>query len=486
MINQGEKKLLELGVGIVYSPMIESWLEDSYELVTVVEIEPQTLWRYSPNRKQPYKVIESAIERVKNLPQHKIVHGVGFPVGGSIIPDMRHITPLVEVIQTLNADWASEHLSFNVANELERNFNTGFLLPPLLTHRGVEAAVKSIQQISTQLPVSFAVETGVNYLQPIPGELSDGAFVAAVSNNADCNILLDLHNIWSNEINGRQKVRDFLAEIPLERVIEIHLAGGMNYEGYWLDAHSGVIPEPLIDLASSIVPMLPNLKAIIFEILPDFIPQLGLKGICQQLEKLNQIWDNRSSQSDYDLSTDISAHTNLCISSKIEINKFDINNVSPSIWEKALGSLVINRECTEQLAHKLAEDPGIEIIRKLVWNFRAGMIVSNLKLSCRLLMLSKGDEFFQQLLDDFFSAYSPEIFASAEAEAFAVYLESIELNEQYLSEVITFELAAINSLIEEKEQTINLSYDPTQLLQPLTQGYLPHEVPRGNFQVQVV
>lgn len=481
---KGEEKLLELGVGIVYSPVIEPLLEDSLDLIQVIEIEPQTLWRYSPNEKQPYKIIGSIIERLKNFPQRKIVHGVGFPVGGSILPDLRHIPPLIQVIEALKADWASEHLSFNVASGLKGNFNTGFLLPPLLTDAGVKEAVKSIRQISAQLPVPFAVETGVNYLKPIPGELSDSAFVAAVSNNANCSILLDLHNIWSNERNGRQKVRDFLAEIPLERVLEVHLAGGMNYEGYWLDAHSGVIPESLLDLAASLIPQLPNLRAIIFEILPSFVPQLGLDGVHEQLEKLNQIWKQRSSKSDYNLSTKTFLQPS--IPTQIELNSFDIANVKPLVWEKALGALVIGKKSTEQLASKLAEDPGVVIMQKLVWNFRAGMIVDNLKLTCRLLMLSKGDEFFQQLLNDFFSSHSPEIFASAEAEAFAVYLETSELDVQYLPEVISFELAAIHSLIEEKEQTINLCYDPTLLLQPLTQGQLPSEMPKGNFQVKVV
>lgn len=484
MRNKGGKKSLGLGVGIVYSPVIEPLLEDAYDLVKVIEIEPQTLWRYSPSQKQPYKIIESTIERLQSLPQSKIVHGVGFPVGGSISPDMRHIPPLIRVIKTLNANWASEHLSFNVAKGLKGNFNTGFLLPSLLTDAGVEAAVKSIRKISTQLPVPFAVETGVNYLKPIPGELSDGAFVAAVSNTANCDILLDLHNLWSNERNGRQKVRDFLAEIPLERVVEVHLAGGMDYEGYWLDAHSGIIPEPLLELASSIISSLPNLRAIIFEILPSFIPQLGLDGIHEQLRKLNQIWEQRYSKSDYDLSTKTLEQPSS--SSKIELNTFDIANVKPLVWENALGSLVIGKEPRGLLASLLATDPGVSIMRKLVWNFRAGMIVETLKLTCRLLMLSKGDEFFQQLLNNFFSIYSPEIFASAEAEAFAAYLETSELDVQYLSEVMSFELAAIHSLIEEKEQTINLCYDPTLLLQPLTQGYLPNEVPRGKYQVKVV
>ena len=77
-----------------------------------------------------------------------------------------------------------------------------------------------------------------DYLRPRPGELGDGEFFAAVAEQADCGILLDLHNLWCNERDGRQPVRDVLAELRLERVWEVHLAGGEELVGYLLDAHS--------------------------------------------------------------------------------------------------------------------------------------------------------------------------------------------------------------------------------------------------------
>jgi uncharacterized protein len=68
--------------------------------------------------------------------------------------------------------------------------------------------------------------------------MPDGVFVGAVAESADCGILLDLHNVFANGVNGRQPVEDFLAQLPLDRVWEIHLAGGFDMEGLWLDAHS--------------------------------------------------------------------------------------------------------------------------------------------------------------------------------------------------------------------------------------------------------
>ena len=107
-------------------------------------------------------------------------------------------------------------------------YATGFLLPPLQTEQGPRAAARTIRQTGAALDLPLAVETGINYLRQQPWELSDGAFVARVSELADCDILLDLHNLWTNARNGRQCVADFLAEIPPQRIREIHLAGGSS------------------------------------------------------------------------------------------------------------------------------------------------------------------------------------------------------------------------------------------------------------------
>ena len=79
-------------------------------------------------------------------------------------------------------------------------------------------------------------------------------------------LLLDLHNIFANALNGRQTVDDFLSQVPRYRVWEIHLAGGFEMDGLWLDAHSGAIPDHPLAIARRVIPALPNLKAIIFEI----------------------------------------------------------------------------------------------------------------------------------------------------------------------------------------------------------------------------
>ena len=252
-------------------------------------------------------------------------------------PDPLQIPLFIKMVKELASPWASEHLSFNKSRNEYGTFNTGFLLPPLQTHEGVRYSINSIEQISQFLPVPFAVETGVNYLRRRSDELSDGEFVTKVVEGANCGIILDLHNLWTNEMNGRQSIEDFLRQIPLERVWEIHLAGGYEEDGYWIDAHSGEIPQKLIELSERLLLRFGNLHSIIFEIYPSFLHQIDHQVIRKQLGILWKLWNMRKSA----VSLDCHRHSsnedyNQKISSTGESH-------TPEDWENVLGGLVVGR-----------------------------------------------------------------------------------------------------------------------------------------------
>src|SRR5262249_23000774 len=221
---------------------------------------------------------------------HKLVHSIGFPIGGSVSYGGDYITPLANTVSTLGARWESEHLSFNVIQTGDAIEQIGFLLPPRQTLAGARTAVSNIRRLALELSAPFAFETGVNYLQPRADEITDGEFFSVIAEEADCGILLDLHNIWANERNGRQPVADVIHALPLERVWEVHMAGGMMLGNYYLDSHSDLISEKLFDMAASVIPRLPNLGALIFEILPGYVPKVGLDQIRRQLTLLNALW----------------------------------------------------------------------------------------------------------------------------------------------------------------------------------------------------
>lgn len=476
--------LPELGVGVIYTPALHSFLEAETDLVSVVEVEPETLWTFTADPAEPYRPDWAALERLRSLPQPKLVHGVGFPVGGARPPDPLHLPLLVEMIEYLGAPWASEHLAFNRAAGPGGPFATGFLLPPLQSPAGVAAAEASIRSVAARLPVPFAVETGVNYLQPRAGEMSDGAFVSAVAEAADCGIVLDLHNLWANQCNGRQRIEDLLAEIPLERVWEVHVAGGSEFLGYWLDAHSGAMPEGLLALARRIVPELPALRAVIFEITsPIFLSRLGDDGLRRQLRDLREVWERRAAS--LQLVAPQRFHPAVSPAAPAPALPALSPALSPEDWEDGLAALVVGRPPESPAGLALAADPGVEVLRRLVWNFRSGVLVETLGLTCRLLLLHGGDPFIRELLDGFFASAPPELFASVEAEGFAAYLERRRPDVPFLEEVLGFERAAIRAALEGRPQLVPFGFEPMSLLEPLSRGRLPESPTPGRFEVEV-
>lgn len=491
-----------LGIGLTYFSGLEPLLASHGDLVDVVEVEPQTLWTLTAD--EALRVDRETVDRLAAFPAPKLLHGIGFPVGGVRPPDPRQLPPLREMIGALEPPWMSEHLNFNQAEGPAGRFQCGLLLPPRQTPQGVAAAAASIASMAGALPLPLAVETGVNYLATRRDEMTDGAFVAAVVERADCGILLDLHNLWTNQRNGRQPIEAFLAEIPLDRVWEIHLAGGFEHRGYWLDSHSGAVPDPLLDLAERLIPRLPGLRAVIFELFPGYLAKVGLDLVRVQLERLHGVWETRGSGTAaasaatggdgateaIHLSARRAERSKIAIEGRVE-PPAETGAPSPAAWEDALGALVVGRDPEGALARELAADPGIGVMRDLLGEFRASMAASTLKLTCRLLMLTLGTPRFRQLLAVYWREAPPALFASQEAESLARFLERSlpELGAEvpWLEGVLNFERAVLDTLLAGEGRVVAFPWDPVPVLRGLAEGRLQDAdlVRAGAFEIEL-
>jgi uncharacterized protein len=467
-----------LGVGLVYIPGLETLIESRDGLVQVLELEPQALWRQFPDRSQPYANQTDLLNIFSKWPQHKIVHGVGFPVGGSRLPDPRHLPPLREAIETIGAEWSSEHLVFNEAEDRNGEiYQTGFFLPPLQTPAGIDAVVPTIRSVSANIPVPFAIETPANYLQPLPGQLRDGEFTAAVAEQADCGILLDIHNIWTNEQNGRQSVEEFLSEIPLDRVWEIHLAGGLKYGDFWLDAHSGDIPRPVLEWTRRLIPQLPNLGAIIYELLPAYLPSFGLDGVRKALDEMHEAWALRNTPN----------HVSSPLPEPPPKTKLPFDTTLAPEWEDTLAGIIVAHHLEKSsLARQVAADPAVALVRSLNQKFRMSAVVVNLRLSVRLLILALPEAEFDQLILDYCATVRPQRFGAAEAKNFAGFIGDRELNVPHLREVLNYEVAAIDVIADGCSRLVSFSVDPEALLEALSKGKMPENISIGNYEAEIV
>ncbi len=438
-----------LGVGITYMSELDSIINPG--LVDYIEIEPQTLWMYKSGR---YSMPQELIDHINQLSQHKLIHSVGLPVGGTFRGDTEQLNLLIRNINDFKAPWASEHLGFNATSA----FHTGFFLPPAQTEQGIKLAVNSINFLQNQLPVPFAVETGVNYLKPVKGHLPDGEFIARIITEADCGLLLDIHNLYANELNGRQSIAEFLKQVPLERVWEVHLAGGFEMDGFYLDAHSGAMPERLIEIAHEVVSQLPNLKAITYELLASYIPVIGLDKVENEMGKIRKIWESRLSS------------TGDTLTIKRD-KKYPVALPDQSLceWEENLGALAIGKHIG---GAAIAIDPAIPLVQKLIQEFRASMLVTVYRLTSRFLMLTLGVDVFKSILNEFWKIYPPKQFASEEALNFSAYLKDLDLKVPNLAKILEFEECTLLTLLDNETRIVTFDHDPFPLLRSLSEGTL--------------
>nr|WP_257644206.1 DUF692 domain-containing protein [Luteimonas salinisoli] len=470
-----------MGVGLVLWPALLPLLSDDGGGIDVIEIEPEFFWFETGNPLEPMRMDTGVLRQLADLPQRKLVHGVASPVGGGLAPDPQRMDLMRAVVTTLQAPWASEHLSFNAVPAPEGRVDAGFLLPPLQTVEGAEQAAANIRAMADGLRIPVAVENNVNYLRPCPGELTDGDFLAEVAQRADCGLLLDLHNLWVNEQNGRQPARAALERLPLERVWEVHLAGGTRHRGYWLDAHSGPVADEVMALAAETIPALPNLRALIFEMLPAYLPQVGMGKVRRQIERLHGLWALRRPGPPRPprqaVAVAVDAGAGLPRQGRAP---------SSAEWEQALGASVSGLPHARGRLPALEDDPGVDILRELALNARAGQIASAARLTTRVLLAHGGGDAFQAMFAGYAASHPPRQFASSEALAFLDHARSQPHAIRYLEDVAAFESAVIRSALGRDAHRVDFHVDPLPLLAALSEGRAVPDLPAsGPYRIQV-
>jgi hypothetical protein len=263
----------------------------------------------------------------------------------------------------------------------------------------------------------------------------------------------------------------------------LHLAGGSENDGYWLDSHGSGIPKPLTNIAYSLVPRLANLRAIVFEIEPSHLSLIGLETVYSELQALHKIWEARGRSIDGNNNGKKPVVLKDCVNyGKNQVT----SNLSPEEWEYTLGSIVIGHNIENTLALELRSDRGIEVIKKIIASFRSSMVVSVLKLTSRLLMLTLGIGEFKKLLSDYWKESTPELFANSESEGFAKYIEHKCIDILYLYDVLKLEMSILNVMIHGTMQKVQFQYDPRPVISALMKRKLPNsDLSPKNFEIEI-
>ncbi|MCB1736002.1 MAG: DUF692 domain-containing protein [Gammaproteobacteria bacterium] len=175
-----------------------------------------------------------------------ICHGLSLSLGGPAPLDEALLVNIRDFIKTHDIRYYSEHLSY-----CSDDGHLYDLMPIPFTEEAVHHVAGRIQRSQDILGQRIAIEN-VSYYAAPGAEMREIDFINAVLAEADCELLLDVNNIYVNSINHRYDAHQFLAALPSERVAYIHVAGHYDEaDDLIVDTHGADVIDPVWDLLNA-------------------------------------------------------------------------------------------------------------------------------------------------------------------------------------------------------------------------------------------
>ncbi|MDC9729499.1 MAG: DUF692 domain-containing protein [Methyloprofundus sp.] len=172
-----------------------------------------------------------------------VCHGLSLSIGSSDPLDEEFVKNLKSFMQAHKIKFYSEHLSY-----CSHNGHLYDLMPIPFTEEAVHHVAQRIQRVQDILEQKIAIEN-VSYYAAPGQEMSEIDFFNAVVSEADCDVLLDVNNIYVNSINHNYNAEEFLRAIPAERISYAHIAGHyVEADDFLVDTHGADIIDPVWDL----------------------------------------------------------------------------------------------------------------------------------------------------------------------------------------------------------------------------------------------
>jgi uncharacterized protein len=198
-----------------------------------------------------------------------VPHGIEMSIGTPGEVDEDYLDALAALVDEIDAPYFSDHLCFTRAGGV----SLGSLTPLPRSRALAKDLGRKAQRIQERVGVPFILEN-ITYHVDLRTELTEAEFIAELCEHCECGLLLDLTNLHTNARNHGYDAAGFLDAIPTERVVQVHLAGGIEAHETLLDSHSSPVPEPVWELFDELLRRAP-LKASLIERDQDFPDDFG-------------------------------------------------------------------------------------------------------------------------------------------------------------------------------------------------------------------
>jgi uncharacterized protein len=173
------------------------------------------------------------------------MHGVSLSIGSTDPLDRAYLTELRALRDRTGARWVSDHLCWTgVAGK-----NTHDLLPLPYTEETLRHVTDRVKQVQDVLGAPLALENPSTYVEFAGASMREWEFVARLAQDADCALLLDVNNVYVSARNHGFEPLEYLAAVPFDRVVQLHVAGHTDHGTHIIDSHVGPVIDDVWRLA---------------------------------------------------------------------------------------------------------------------------------------------------------------------------------------------------------------------------------------------
>lgn len=169
-----------------------------------------------------------------------VCHGLSLSIGSYDPLDIDFVKAVKQFLDEHNILIYSEHLSY-----CSGDGHMYDLMPIPFTEEAIKHVSARIRQVQDIIERPLVIEN-VSYYAAPGQQMSELEFTKSVLAEADCQLLLDVNNIYVNSVNHGYDAEQFLAELPTERIAYGHIAGHYNEaEDLIVDTHGADVTEPV-------------------------------------------------------------------------------------------------------------------------------------------------------------------------------------------------------------------------------------------------
>ena len=187
-------------------------------------------------RGRPLEILDQIAERYP-----LVMHGVSLSIGSTDPLDWDYLHELKTLRDRIGARWVSDHLCWTGVY----GRNTHDLLPLPLTEESLLHTAKRVRQVQDFLEAPLVLENPSTYVEFRADSLREWEFIRELAELSDAGILLDVNNVYVSAKNHGFDPEEYLLGLPMERVVQIHVAGHTDHGTHAIDTHVGPVPDPV-------------------------------------------------------------------------------------------------------------------------------------------------------------------------------------------------------------------------------------------------